>query len=108
MRFRKMKRCKRWLHLHQICKINNPLGILLDISMVDAFHEEAIVEVNNFKTKNIQPNLTGDKNEVELNVKIVLVTQPMLASTTIGRQANEIVQPNSTSMLVQYRAPRCI
>jgi hypothetical protein len=38
--------------------------ILLDISMVDAFHEKTIAEANNFRTKNVQPDLTEDKNEI--------------------------------------------
>jgi hypothetical protein len=32
--------------------------------MVDAFHEETIAEVEEFKAKNVQPNSTGEKNEI--------------------------------------------
>jgi hypothetical protein len=32
--------------------------------MVDAFHEETIIEVDELKAKNVQPNSIGDKNEI--------------------------------------------
>ncbi len=37
---------------------------LQDISMVDASHEETIIKANEFRTKNVQPNLVGDPSEV--------------------------------------------
>jgi hypothetical protein len=40
-----------------------PTNILLDASMVDASHGEIIVEEDNFKAKNVQPNSVGDKIE---------------------------------------------
>jgi hypothetical protein len=76
--------------------------------MVDAFHAETIVEVDDFKTKNIQLDSIIDKNEVRLNVETVLVTQLVLAGTTIGRQVDEVVQLDLAGMLVQYGAPRFI
>jgi uncharacterized membrane protein len=35
-----------------------------DTSMVDASHEETIIEANEFRAKNAQPNSVGDPNEV--------------------------------------------
>ncbi len=64
---------------------------LQDISMVDASHEETIIEANKFIAKNVQPNLAGDPSEVYSNSKVVLVTQPMSTSISIGRQVDEVV-----------------
>jgi hypothetical protein len=58
---------------------------LQNTSMVDAFHEETITKANEFKAKNAQPNSVGDPNEVQPNLKAILVTQPLLANITIGR-----------------------
>jgi hypothetical protein len=76
--------------------------ILLNTSMVDTFHEESIIEEYDFKAKNIQLDLVGNKNETQPNSEIVLVTQSMMVGTTIDRQANEGVQLDSTCILVKY------
>jgi hypothetical protein len=77
-------------------------GRLLDISMVDAFHEETVTNANAFKAKNIQLDSTGTKNEVQPNAQAILVSQSMLANTTINRHGNEVDQLNSTGMLGEY------
>jgi hypothetical protein len=53
--------------------------------MVDAFHEETIIEVDDFRAKNVQPNSARDKNEVWPNSKAVPMTQLVSTSITIGR-----------------------
>lgn len=76
--------------------------------MVEAFHDKTIVVQMTTKPKNVHPNLTGNKNEVQLNVEAILVTQPVLASTIMVRQMDEVVQPNLIGMFVEYGAPRFI
>jgi hypothetical protein len=70
--------------------------------MVDTSHEEFVIEEDNSRTKNVQPNSVGDKNEAQPNLKIILMTQLMMVGTTINRQANERVQSDSIGMLVKY------
>jgi hypothetical protein len=41
---------------------------------MDSSHEEAVIEANEFKTKDVQPHLISDLNEVQPNLEIVLVT----------------------------------
>ncbi len=45
-----------------------------DTSLMDSSHEEAVIEANEFKTKDVQPHLISDLNEVQPNLEIVLVT----------------------------------
>jgi len=70
--------------------------ILLDISIVDAFHEEIVVKESNFRATNVQLDAIKNKNETQPNSGAVPTTQLMLASTTIGRHADEVVQLNLT------------
>jgi hypothetical protein len=49
------------------------IDILLDTSMVDAYHGEIVAKANDFKTKNIQPDSTRNKNEAQLNSEAVPV-----------------------------------
>jgi hypothetical protein len=58
---------------------------LLDTSIVDAFHGEIVAKEDDFRAKNVQPDLVGDKNEVQSNSEVVLATQLMLVGTSIGR-----------------------
>ncbi len=81
---------------------------LQNTSMVDAFHEKTIAKANKFKAKNVQPNSASDPNEVQPNSKTILVTQPMSASITTNRQANEVVQSNLVGMFIKYGAPRFV
>ncbi len=77
-------------------------NILLDTSIVDAFHGEIVAKEDDFRAKNVQPDLVGDKNEVQSNSEVVLATQLMLVGTSIGRQVDEAIQLNLIGMLVEY------
>ncbi len=52
---------------------------------MDAFHGEIVAKEDDFRAKNVQPDLVGDKNEVQSNSEVVLATQLMLVGTSIGR-----------------------
>jgi hypothetical protein len=41
---------------------------------MDASHEEAVIKANKFKTKDVQPHLTNNLNEVQPNLEVILVT----------------------------------
>ncbi|CAK9881360.1 unnamed protein product [Sphagnum jensenii] len=78
------------------------IDILLDASMVDASHGEIIAEEDDLRAKNVQLDLIGDKNEAQSNSEAIPVTQLVSVGTSIGRHADEVVQPNSIEMLVEY------
>jgi hypothetical protein len=59
--------------------------------MVDASHGEIVLEEDDFKAKKIQPCLAGNINEIQLNSKVVHVTQLVLVVTSIDRLVNETV-----------------
>jgi hypothetical protein len=59
------------------------IDILLDTSMVDAYHGEIVTKADDFKTKNIQLDSTRNKNEAQLNSEVILVTQLLLACMSI-------------------------
>jgi hypothetical protein len=50
------------------------IGILPDTYMVEAFHDKTIAVQMTAEPKNAQPDLTGNKNEVQLNAEAILVT----------------------------------
>jgi len=70
------------------------IDILLDASMVDASHGEIIAEEDDLRAKNVQLDLIGDKNEAQSNSEAIPVTQLVSVGTSIGRHADEAVQPN--------------
>jgi hypothetical protein len=42
--------------------------------MVDIFHEKFVIEEDDFRAKNVQLDLAGDRNEAQLNSEIVPMT----------------------------------
>jgi hypothetical protein len=64
--------------------------------MVDASHEEIVIEEDDFRATNTQLDLARDKNKTQPNSKIILVTQLVSTSITIGRHVDEAVQLNLT------------
>ncbi len=70
--------------------------------MVDAFCEKIVAKKNDSRATNVQPNSARDKNEIQPNLGVVPMIELMLASTTIGRHANEPIQLNLARVLVEY------
>jgi hypothetical protein len=64
--------------------------------MLDASHEEIVVEEDDFIATNVQLDSIGDKNEIQPNLGAVPVTQLVSAGTTINRHVDEAIQLNST------------
>jgi predicted thioredoxin/glutaredoxin len=73
-------------------------------SIVDASHEETIVEGDKFRAKNAQLDLASNPNEVKLDLKTIVMTQPMSTGITIDRQVDKVVQSDLACMLVEYGA----
>ncbi len=63
-----------------------------DTSLVDAFHEKAVIEVNEFKTKDVQLDSVGNLNEIQSNPKVVLVTQLTSTGIITSGQVDEVAQ----------------
>jgi len=57
---------------------------------MDTLHEEAIANVNELITKDVQPNLAGDPNEVQPTSKEVVVTQLISISVIINEQVDVV------------------